>query len=108
MRLTTETFGNVIIVHTPDDLTSDNAAEVERYLTSLPQSRIVVDLDNTEAIDSAGLTMLLNVQEALRSDGGDLKLMVTNAVNRKILEITRLDQQLDVYDTVVEAVKSFG
>jgi anti-anti-sigma factor len=108
MRLTTETFGNVIIVHTPDDLTSDNAAEVERYLSSLPQSRIVLDLDNTEAIDSAGLKMLLNVQEALRSDGGDLKLMVTNPVNRKILEITRLDQQLDVYDTVVDAVKSFG
>ncbi len=108
MRLTTETFGNVVIVHTPDDLTVDNAAEVERFLTSLPQSRVVVDLDNTEAIDSAGLTALLNVRDALRADGGELKLMVTNPINRKILEITRLDHQLDVYETVVEAVKSFG
>jgi hypothetical protein len=28
-------------------------------------------------------------------------------VNRKILEITRLDEQLDVFDSVIDAVKSF-
>lgn len=107
MQLTTETFGDVVVVHTPDELTLDNAAEMERLLTSLDRNKVIVDLDNTESIDSAGLTALLNVQDQLRQEGGDLKVLVTNSVNRKILEITRLDQQLDVFATVVEAVKSF-
>ncbi|NIL96352.1 MAG: anti-sigma factor antagonist, partial [Planctomycetales bacterium] len=31
-----------------------------------------------------------------------------NATNRKILEITRLDQELEVYSSVIEAVKSYS
>jgi hypothetical protein len=38
---------------------------------------------------------------------GDLKISTHNLANRKILEITRLDQQLEVYDSVIDAVKSF-
>jgi len=36
-----------------------------------------------------------------------LKISTDSAVNRKILEITRLDQQLEVFDSVIDAVKSF-
>ena len=68
---------------------------------------MVVDLDGTETLDSAGLTALLNAQEALRELQGDLKIATSNAVNRKILEITRLDQQLEVFESVIDAVKSF-
>ena len=39
---------------------------------------------------------------------GDLKIAASNLANRKILEITRLDQQLEVFDTVIDAVKSFA
>jgi hypothetical protein len=38
---------------------------------------------------------------------GDLKISTSNASNHKILEITRLDQQLEVYESVLEAVRSF-
>jgi anti-anti-sigma regulatory factor len=38
---------------------------------------------------------------------GDLKIATSNPINRKILELTRLDQQLEVFDSVVDAVKSF-
>ena len=54
---------------------------------------MVVDLDATETIDSRGLTALLNWQDNLRELGGDLKIATTNPNNRKILEMTRLDQQ---------------
>ncbi len=39
--------------------------------------------------------------------GGEAKIAATNLNNRKIFEITRLDQQLEVFDSVVDAVKSF-
>jgi anti-anti-sigma factor len=107
MNLPTEIFGDVIVVHTPDELGSDTAERTEQYLTTLERHNVVVDLDGTEQIDSAGLTLLLDAQEALRALGGDLKIATANETNRKILEITRIDQQLEVFEAVIDAVKSF-
>jgi anti-anti-sigma regulatory factor len=64
-------------------------------------------VDGTESLTSGGLEAMLEVHEKLRDLGGDLKIATTNRYNRKILEMTRLDQQLDVFDSVIEAVKSF-
>ena len=107
MKLPTEVFGDVVVVHTPEELGEESAESLLRYLTTLERSQVIVDLDGTESIDSSGLAALLEAQETLRECGGDLKIAVTNKVNAKILEITRLDQVLDVYSGVIDAVKSF-
>lgn len=107
MNLTTETFGDCIVVHAPQDLGRDHADRVENFLHSLERINIVLDVDDVEAVDSAGLTALVNAQETLRALGGDLKISTTSTVNRKILEITRLDRRLDVFDSVIDAVKSY-
>ena len=108
MKLPTEVFGDVVVVHTPEELSSDTAGQLESFLTSLERSNVIVDLDGSETIDGSGLEALLAAQEALRALAGDLKLSTSNLANRKILEVTRLDQQLEVFDTVIDAVKSFA
>ena len=108
MKLPTEVFGDVVVVHTPEELSSDTAGQLEGFLTSLERSNVIVDLDGSETIDGTGLEALLGAQESLRALNGDLKLSTGNHANRKILEITRLDQQLEVFDTVIDAVKSFA
>lgn len=108
MKLPTEVFGDVVVVHTPEELSSDTAGQLENFLTSLERSNVIVDLDGSETIDGSGLEALLAAQEALRALAGDLKLSTSNLANRKILEVTRLDQQLEVFDTVIDAVKSFA
>ncbi len=107
MNLPTEIFGDVVVVHTPEELGVDQGEALEGYVASLERPNVVLDLDATETIDSKGLDALLNVQDKLRDAGGEAKVATTNANNRKILEITRLDQQLEVFDSVVDAVKSF-
>ena len=107
MNLPTEIFGDVMVVHTPDELGSDQSGTFETYFENVERDNVVLDLDSTESIDSAGLSALANVQELLRARNGDLKIATTNATNRKILEITRLDEQFDVFDSVIDAVKSF-
>lgn len=107
MNLPTEIFGAVIVVHTPEELGSDQTNGLEGYLGSLERNQVVVDLDNTEMINSRGLTVLMDVQEKLRQQGGQLRIATSNPMNRKILEITRLDQQLEVFSSVIDAVKSF-
>ncbi|KKK99422.1 hypothetical protein LCGC14_2632910 [marine sediment metagenome] len=107
MNLPTEIFGDVIVVHTPEELGADQCDDFEAYLPTLERHNVVLDVDNTETLDSKGLTALLNVQETLQDKQGELKIATTNATNRKIFEITRTDQQLEVFDSVIDAVKSF-
>jgi anti-sigma B factor antagonist len=107
LNLPSEIFGNVVVAHTPEELGTDQASLLVGYLAALERHNVVLDLDATEAFDSDGLTALLDSQDKLRELGGDLKLTTTNLNNRKILEITRLDQHLEVFESVVDAVKSF-
>jgi anti-anti-sigma factor len=107
MNLPTEIFGSVAVVHAPEELGADQVGPFQSFLGGLAQSAIVLDLDGNELLDSAGLTALLDLQDRLRIAQGDLKIATTNPINRKILEITRTDQQLEVFDSVVDAVKSF-
>ena len=108
MNLPTEIFGDVVVVHTPDEITSDNAEELEDFLTTLERSLVIVDLDGTESFDSRGIEAILTSLDSLRSMGGALKIATANITNRKIFEITRIDDQVDVYGSVLEAVKSFA
>jgi anti-anti-sigma factor len=107
MNMPTEIFGDVIVVHAPEELGEDVAPQFAGFLDDVEQHKVIIDLDGTESLDSEGLTLLLDVQDSLRISNGDVKLIASNSVNRKILEITRLDQHLEVFDSVIDAVKSF-
>ena len=107
MNYPTEVFGDVAVVHTPEELNEDQASPFGVYVSGLEQKQVVLDLDNTEILDSAGLKSLIDNQTRLRDKMGMLKIATTNDTNRKILEITRLDLQLEVFDSVIDAVKSF-
>lgn len=107
MNLPTEIFGDVIVIHTPEDVGADQCDSLRHFVTTQERNNVVLDVDTTETIDSAGLESLLDAQDTLRELGGDLKIAATNHVNRKILEIARLDEQLEVFDSVLDAVKSF-
>lgn len=108
MNLPTEIFGDVVVVHAPDELNEEQSNRFQQFVLDQERVKVVVDLDSVETLDSAGLTALLNILGELQESSGDLKLIAANSVNRKILEITRLDQSLDVFDSVIEAVKSFA
>jgi anti-sigma B factor antagonist len=107
MNLAQEIFGDVIVIHSPEELEADQCEGFESYFAALEIHNIVLDLDGTESIDSKGLAALLDVQDALREKLGDLKIATNNVYNRKTLELTRLDQQLEVFESVMDAVKSF-
>lgn len=107
MNLPAEVFGDVIVVHTPEEFGAEQAEAFPEYVSTLERRNVVVDLDRTEILDSDGLTALVETQSALRSANGQLKIAATNVTNRKILEITRLDLQLEVFSSMIDAVKSF-
>ncbi len=107
MNLPTEIFGDVAVVHAPEELGADQVGPFQTFIGVISQSSIVLDLDSNELLDSAGLTALVDEQERLRFAQGDLKIATSNDINLKILELTRLDQQFEVFESVVDAVTSF-
>ena len=110
MQISTETFGEVLVVHTPDDLTEETSrafvAAVEGQLSN-GRSSIVLQMDRSELFDSVGLTTLLDLQDQARRAGGTVKISGLVNPGRKIFELTRLDQRFDLFDSVIDAVASF-
>lgn len=107
VNLTCEVFEDVIVVHAPEEVAGEQAGVFEGYVAALEQRKVVLDLDGTELLDSRGLSVLLDLHDQLRQQNGEIKIAVTNGTNRKILEITRIDHQLEVFESVVDAVRSF-
>ena len=110
MQIATETFGNVLVAHTPDELNEDNTPVLLDALDEsieAGQANIVLQMDHTEQYDSIGLTALVDLHDRLRSAGGNLKISGLGDPGRKIFELTRLEQRFDLYESVIDAVGSF-
>jgi anti-anti-sigma factor len=110
MQVNTETFGDVLVVHTPEDLTEETTKlfheAIETHLeTGL--RRVVLQMDRSETLDSAGLTALVDLHEKLRGDGGNVKICALTETGRRIFRVTRLDEEFDLFDSMIDAVGSF-
>lgn len=110
MQIATELFGDVLVAHTPDDLTEDSALALLTALRGPIEKgnvRIVLQMDRTDTYDSQGLTAILDLQDEVRQGGGNLKISGLGHPGRKIFEVTRLDRRLDIFESVIDAVASF-
>ncbi len=110
MAINTETFGRVLVAHMPEELNEESARELMSLLEEPVANgtvNIVAQMDRTEALDSAGLTALLDLRDELRQHGGNLKVCNLSEIGERIFEITRLDDHLDTFDSVIDAVASF-
>jgi anti-sigma B factor antagonist len=67
-------------------------------------SRIVVDLEGVEFIDSSGLGVLIGCARRLRSKG-DLLLVCTRPNIIRVFEITGLDTLFPMHASVPDALK---
>jgi anti-anti-sigma factor len=70
--------------------------------------KIVLDMANVTSIDGAGLSLLLSVNESLKSYGGGLRLTLpAKAVNNRYT-FAKINELLRVYPTLQEAVDSYN
>lgn len=57
---------------------------------------VVVDLRNTEYMDSSALGMLLNMQKSLKGKVDNIKIANCKPQIKKILQISRFDKKFDI------------
>lgn len=82
------------------------APQLREALTSLISEghlAVVVDLSDTEFVDSTGLGALVTGLKRLRARGGEMRVVCTSPRVCKVFEITSLDRVLPLYASVEEA-----
>ncbi len=72
------------------------------------KTRLVLDLADVKYIDSAGLGALVAGYTSAQNQGASMKLANLTKKFDEQLHITKLVTVFDVYDSVQDAVKSFG
>ena len=72
------------------------------------KTKLVIDLSETDMIDSTGIGTLIAALTSMRNAGGDVKIACLKKRIKNLFLMTRLlGPVFDDYDTVEEAVTSF-
>jgi anti-sigma B factor antagonist len=85
------------------------APEFQRGLDaaiSRGKTAVVLDLSETEFIDSTGLSVILNGLRRVTRQRGRMALVCTNPTVLRLFEITRLDSTFDIHETLDDALKT--
>lgn len=99
----------VLVVHGDADLhTAPELRERLRGAISSGATALVVDLSETEVVDSTSLGVLLGGMKRLREQNGQLRLVVPRAELRRIFEITMLDRVFALHDTQEDALTALS
>lgn len=111
MKITEEQRGEVTILRLAGELTAETAEAFDRRVRDAFADRrrdFVVDLTKVTRVDSRGLESLTALYRHCEDELGLLRLCGADETFRKIIEITRLDHLLAVYNDVDEATASLA
>lgn len=109
MKISHQDYETVGVLTLSGDYTADDIEQFKRVATERRTAgvrHILVDCENLEFVDSAGLESWLRLQESLGESGGQFRLLRPDEVVRKILNLTRLDLAFEIHPTLESAVRS--
>jgi anti-sigma B factor antagonist len=112
MTIEQRNAGDVVVLSINGDIAMNGAgvsevADQVRRLLEEGHDRLVLDLGHVRYVDSAGLGELVHAFSAVRTRGGEMKLLnVTKRLNN-LLVVTRLLTVFDCYDQEADALASF-
>jgi anti-anti-sigma factor len=90
-----------------DAFNTPELREQFQTLLSNGATRIVLDLEYVEFMDSAALAALVSLLKQARQASGDVQMVMPRAeAARRILSLTKFDQVFPIISTIDEAVKA--
>ena len=113
VQVTIEASGDVAVAGLRGEIDLSNAENVlERILegaVNQPGSGLVVDLSQTQYIDSAGIRALFELAERLEALGKRVRVVVPeDASIRRVMELAGAQEVLDVDTTPAAALAALG
>lgn len=79
-----------------------------RQLIEAGHLRLILNLADVTYVDSVGLSTLVASYTSARRQGGNVKLLKLTKRIHDLLQITRLSTVFEVFDTLEDAIRSFG
>jgi anti-sigma B factor antagonist len=89
------------------EIDATNSEELHRVLESALEDQprlMLVELSRLSFMDSTGLRMLLRTTRRLDRQGGVLALVAPQGSVARVLQLTRADQLIPVYDSLADAI----
>ncbi|MBO1804123.1 STAS domain-containing protein [Leucobacter ruminantium] len=102
MNLVTTDHGDFSVISIAGRLTASGAPLLRNAVNDLVDegtARIVVDLEQTEFVDSSGLGALIGGLKRARVAGGDLRIAAVPEAVQTVLRLTNLDRVLSLHPT---------
>jgi anti-anti-sigma factor len=107
-----EYVGNDIVIIEPyGRLTIETSQAFRRAIAHRIErgwNRLIIDFQNIDHIDSAGLGALADAYSWAQSRGIRIVLVHVSGRNRSLLALTKLLTLFDVYETTLDAERSFA
>jgi len=101
----------VVVKRVPERVNARTArlfwVDIQPFL-SIDRPQLVFDFSSVVQLDAAGVEMLLRCMSEVHSRDGDLKLASLSEQAAVVLELTRAERLFEIYETPVEAVRSFS
>jgi anti-sigma B factor antagonist len=97
----------VVAVHGEIDVATSPALR-ERLigLVNDGATRLVLDLEAVDFLDSTGLGTIVSLLKRVRTHGGDLRLVCTEARIRRLFEITGLEKAVPLHASLDDAISA--
>src|SRR5262245_13362461 len=103
-RVEPEDRGSTHLVHIIGEIDLSNAGQImDDIRESVPShaSHVVLDLSDTQYLDSAGIAMVFRLAERLRYSRQELRLVVpADAPIRAVIELTMMQQIIPIDDAI--------
>jgi len=94
----------VVLAGEVDATNSDELYGVLESVVTQQPRLLIVDMSELSFMDSTGLRMLLRSSRSLDQQGGVLALAAPQVSVARVLQLTRADQLIPVYESVAGAI----
>ncbi len=108
MNITDKKIDNISVIAVSGRIDSNASKDFETVLNQAidTNSKIIIDLEDTEYISSSGLRVLLASLKMLRQKKGEMRLTSLQPVVRDVFEISGLSRLFSINKNLDEAVNS--
>jgi anti-anti-sigma factor len=109
MEIITRDYKRANIIRVVGRVDASTHQELELRLRDYIESdrvHLVLEMDETEYLSSAGLRVLISAQKALKPRGGRLAIAQPSARVKDVLDLAGLEPLFPIYDSTVAALAS--